>query len=65
MDNLKGNIVDTILIRKDLDVLKKDHENKHESISEKFDDLKDAIIKSTVRIEKLTDTIQELTSKIK
>ncbi len=58
MDNLKNNIIDTTLIRKDLDVLTKDHQNKHESITEKFDDLKDSIIV-------LTNEIKQLTAKIK
>lgn len=48
----------TILIRKDLDVLKKDHDNKHEYLTEKFDDLKDSIVL-------LTNEIKQLTAKIK
>lgn len=58
MDDLKDNITNTTILRKDLDVLKKDHENKHESITEKFDDLKDSIII-------LTNEIKQLTAKIK
>lgn len=58
MDDLKKNVVDTTLIRKDLDVLTKDHQNKHESLTEKFDDLKDSIVI-------LTGEIKQLTAKIK
>lgn len=42
----------------ELEVLKTDHLNKHEHLSEKFDDLKDSIVI-------LTREIKELTSKIK
>jgi peptidoglycan hydrolase CwlO-like protein len=58
MDNLDKTKEATISIRKDLDVLTKDHQNKHESITEKFDDLKDSIII-------LTNEIKQLTAKIK
>ena len=44
--------------KNELDVLKTDHLNKHEHLSEKFDDLKDSIVV-------LTKEIKELTSKIK
>ena len=44
--------------KSDLAVLKNDHTNKHEAISEKFDDLKDSIVT-------LTKEIKELTSKIR
>jgi hypothetical protein len=42
----------------ELEVLKTDHLNKHEHLSDKFDDLKDSIVI-------LTKEIKELTSKIK
>jgi predicted nucleic acid-binding Zn-ribbon protein len=42
----------------ELEVLKTDHLNKHEHLSDKFDDLKDSIVV-------LTKEIKELTSKIK
>jgi hypothetical protein len=42
----------------ELEVLKTDHLNKHEHLSDKFDDLKDSIVI-------LTREIKELTSKIK
>lgn len=58
MDEQKETKDAAILIRKDLDVLKKDHENKHESLTEKFDDLKDSIVV-------LTNEIKHLTSRIK
>lgn len=44
--------------KSELDVLKTDHLNKHEHLSDKFDDLKDSIVI-------LTREIKELTSKIK
>jgi len=42
----------------ELEVLKTDHLNKHEHLSDKFDDLKDSIVI-------LTREIKELTAKIK
>jgi len=42
----------------ELEVLKTDHLNKHEHLSDKFDDLKDSIVV-------LTREIKELTSRIK
>lgn len=58
MDDLKEIQTATVSIRKDLDVLSKDHDNKHAYITEKFDDLKDSIVT-------LTNEIKHLTAKIK
>ena len=58
MDDVKQNAILSQKTQSELDVLKTDHKNKHEFITEKFDDLKDVIIK-------LTDKIEELTAKIK
>ena len=44
--------------KSELDVLKTDHLNKHEHLSDKFDDLKDSIVV-------LTKEIKELTAKMK
>lgn len=58
MNDLKETKDLTNKTKSELDVLKTDHINKHESMSDKFDDLKDSIIT-------LTKEIKELTSKIK
>lgn len=58
MSDLEKTKEIAILVRKDLDVLTKDHDNKHEYLTEKFDDLKDSIVV-------LTKEIKELTAKIK
>lgn len=58
MEKLEETEKACIIIRKDLDVLKKDHDNKHEYLTEKFDDLKDSIVV-------LTNEIKQLTAKIK
>jgi predicted nucleic acid-binding Zn-ribbon protein len=58
MNELKETKDLAIRTKSELDVLKNDHTNKHESMTEKFDDLKDSIIT-------LTKEIKELTSQIK
>lgn len=58
MDDLDKTKELSIKTKSELDVLKTDHLNKHEYLSDKFDDLKDSIVI-------LTREIKELTSKIK
>lgn len=45
--------------KSELDVLTKDHNNKHEFMTEKFDDLKDSIIVLTREIKELTKEIKK------
>jgi len=61
IDSLKETKRDLIEVRKDLseactrlDVLKNDHLNKHDALSEKFDDLKDSMLSLTKEIKALT-----------
>ena len=58
MNDLKDTKDLAFRTKSELEVLKTDHVNKHESMSDKFDDLKDSIII-------LTKEIKELTAKIK
>ena len=58
MDDLDKTKELSIKTATELEVLKTDHLNKHEHLSDKFDDLKDSIVI-------LTREIKELTSKIK
>lgn len=58
MNELKETKDLALRTKSELDVLKNDHNNKHASMTEKFDDLKDSIIM-------LTKEIKELTSQIK
>lgn len=58
MTNLDSTSKLAAQTKSELDVLKNDHLNKHEYLTEKFDDLKDSIVI-------LTREIKELTSKIK
>lgn len=58
MDELKETKDLATKTKNELDVLKQDHLNKHEYITEKFDDLKDSI-------DTLTKEIKELNTKIR
>ncbi len=58
MDRLQSVEKLSLATKSSHDLLKLDHSNKHESMSEKFDDLKESIVT-------LTKEIKELTSQIK
>lgn len=47
-----------VATKTELEVLKTDHSNKLEFITEKFDDLKEVMVTLTDKIEKLTDKIK-------
>jgi len=57
MDELKETKDLATRTKSELDVLKQDHLNKHEYITEKFDDLKDSIDTLTKELKNLTQRL--------
>ena len=62
---LKGTMTDlkdteklALKTKSELDVLANDHSNKHTSMTDKFEDLKDSIVTLTVEIKELTAKIK-------
>lgn len=59
MDDLKELKKQYAVTKNELDVLKNDHVNKHSQISEKFDELKDAMYDLTQELKEFRKDISE------